>query len=119
MSLSVTIQSASANVNRPAATDKVLFCIAIPNELLYRWYSAKKTTAASASPNTIVSQLNKEIKGIQLSESLEVALYSKGARLCMSVKDKGKRKKVLSKSSIIDVFTENVIDPDESLRVLR
>lgn len=70
---------------------------------------SQKTTAASASPD-IVSQLNKEIKGIQLCESLEVALYSKGARLYLSVKDKGKRKKVLSKSSIIDVF---------SLRVLR
>lgn len=80
MALSLTIESASININRLKAAYNGL---SILNELLY------KKASTSPAPVTIVSQLNKNIKGdIKLSEALEVTLYKKGAQLCTIAKDK-------------------------------
>ena len=116
MSLNVTIESASANIHRSTAPDNVLFCISVPNQLLYHWYASKK---ASGSATTIVSQFNKKFKGITLTESLEVNLNMKGARLTANVKQKGNRKKILNKSTLIDVHGNDVLNHEESLQLLR
>ena len=113
MSLNVTIESASANIHRSTAPDNVLFCISVPNQLLYHWYASKKASGSA------VSQLNKKVKGITLTESLEVNLNMKGARLTTNVKQKGNRKKILNKSTLIDVHGNDVLNHEESLQLLR
>lgn len=111
---SVTIESACTNIYRATKANDVCFCVSIPNKFLYQWYAAHLANSAT----TMVSQLNKQLVGVSLLSSLEMKLKMKGARLTTNAKQ-GYRKKIMSQSTLMDVLTSDIVNPNEAMEVLR